>query len=74
MDMIVLMIGMLLSFIAGAYVRKPFSITKDKPQPAMINVADDPADPLMKEIMNAWQYTGKPQITPFTNKGGDFDE
>ena len=72
MEMITLLIGMLCAFVLGAWVRKPFELN-NKTQTQMIVPTEPEIDPLLKEVINAWNYTGKPQMDDLTIRG-DYDE
>ncbi len=55
-----IIIGMILAFIAGAYIRKPFE-RKQKEEAAEITAAEEKPEKKAKQLNNLLSYTGKAQ-------------
>lgn len=74
MELFTLMLGMLLSFIAGAYVRQPFALTKEdtKPQQPMLDtIKEEEAHEYMKQMNILWNYSEKDALNGTTNTEED---
>lgn len=62
METIFTVIGMILAFLAGAYVRKPFArAKKEEPAETAGPTLDEEEKRKIKQLENLMNYTGAPQ-------------
>lgn len=72
MELIATVLGMLVAFVLGAYIRQPFERTNRsepeiKPQ-AVPNVTElskeerEAQERRQEQLLKAWNYTGKPEV------------
>lgn len=76
MELIATVLGMLVAFILGAYIRQPFERTpRSEPEIKPLAVPDEPIlsdeerkaqERRQEQLLKAWNYTGKP-----VDEGGD---
>ena len=62
MELIITAVGMILAFLAGAYVRKPFEIIRREKEEAMRTLQEEPQrdkPPMDEQWNNFLSYSGK---------------
>lgn len=63
MELIILVIGMIAAFLAGAYVRKPFAVVrKEQREPMEAEPEKETGKlPILEQLANMLSYDGRPQ-------------
>lgn len=63
MELIILVIGMIAAFLAGAYVRKPFAfVRKEQREPIEAEPEEETGKlPISEQLANMLSYDGRPQ-------------
>lgn len=62
MESIVMIIGMIAAFLAGAYVRKPFAVVRKGREPIEAEPEKEEGKlPISEQLVNLLSYDGRPQ-------------